>query len=404
LGWHDGADWLCQGSAQPEALLLLACLDGAIVDDWSLVEEVVVYPVLFTIPGLNLPVHTYGVLIVTGFLLAMYIAWREAGRQASWPGARDHRDHVLDFAFWALLGGMIGARIVFILVNAKDYIAHPMATVDAVPAAQGSTWALAAAAAVVLLSRSTSKARWVVAAVFAAVGLAMRAGMFGSTVGPFRLPKLLAVWEGGLVFYGAAIGGFVAFLLYCRKHNIFAVDRLKLADMMIVGLPLAQIFGRMGCIAAGCCWGDHAFAMHGDNLDPTFPLTIEFPKGALAFQSLMGTETGAVLDHMKEHGRTAPLYPVQLMESFGNGIITLLLLVVRSRKWFHGQVIVTYGILYPILRSIMELFRGDSERGYVIPGVLSTSQFISLCVATTAIVALVIIRRRVAEQSALQTP
>jgi phosphatidylglycerol---prolipoprotein diacylglyceryl transferase len=115
---------------------------------------------------------------------------------------------------------------------------------------------------------------------------------------------------------------------------------------------------------------------------------------------LLSTETGEALAHMKEHSVTAPLYPVQLMEAFGNGIITLLLLSVRSRKWFHGQVIITYGILYPILRSIMELFRGDSERGYVIPGVLSTSQFISLCVATVALVSLFVIRRRIGREQA----
>jgi len=70
------------------------------------------------------------------------------------------------------------------------------------------------------------------------------------------------------------------------------------------------------------------------------------------------------------------------------------LLVVRSRKWFHGQVLLSYGILYPIVRSSLEMFRGDTERGYVIDGVLSTSQFISLCVALTSLVAVVVLRRR----------
>ena len=31
---------------------------------------------------------------------------------------------------------------------------------------------------------------------------------------------------------------------------------LKMADMLIPALPLAHAFGRMGCVAAGCCWGD----------------------------------------------------------------------------------------------------------------------------------------------------
>ena len=72
----------------------------------------------------------------------------------------------------------------------------------------------------------------------------------------------------------------------------------------------------------------------------------------------------------------------------------MILMAVRSRKWFHGQVLLTYGILYPILRSTVEMFRGDAERGYVIPGFLSTSQFISLCVAIASLTMIVILRRR----------
>jgi phosphatidylglycerol---prolipoprotein diacylglyceryl transferase len=371
--------------------------------------EVVVHPVLFTVPGINLPVHMYGVLIVIGFLLAMFVAWSEAGRNAQIPGERDYRDHVLDFAFWALLAGMVGARIIFIIVNLKDYIDHPMTTIDKLSSQQVAYGAAAAAVAAAFMWQSTKKLlnqpiNYIIGGVFAVIAVASYAGLFGPTVGPFRLPKLLAIWEGGLVFYGAALGGLLAFFWYVRKHNIRGIESLKLVDMMIIGLPLAQIFGRMGCIAAGCCWGDGAFTMNGDSFDPTFPVTIEFPKGALAYQSLMTTETGALLDHMKQHGHTAPLYPVQLMESFGNCLITIALLFIRSRKWFHGQVLISYGILYPILRSTMELFRGDKERGYVIPGLLSTSQFISLCVATAAIIGMFWIRRKVTTSQSPAAP
>jgi len=72
---------------------------------------------------------------------------------------------------------------------------------------------------------------------------------------------------------------------------------------------------------------------------------------------------------------------------------------VRSRKWFHGQVLLTYGILYPIWRTTLEMFRGDGERGYVIPGVLSTSQFISLCVASAALVTIFVLRKRAVQQA-----
>jgi phosphatidylglycerol:prolipoprotein diacylglycerol transferase len=301
------------------------------------------HPVLFTIPGLNWPLHTYGVLIVVGFLGAMYVAWREAMRQGQYA------DDVLDFAFWALLGGMIGARIVFILVNWKQYfVDHP----------------------------------W-------------------DTVAGISVPAVLVVWKGGLVFYGAAIGGFVAYLWYARARSIRGAEMLKLADMMIVGLPLAAGFGRLGCIAAGCCWGDAAFTLDAEgHFHQTIPLAIQFPKGALAYQSLIQSAPADIVRAMREAGRTGPLIPIQLIDSVGEVAIFLVLLVVRSRKWFHGQVLLTYGILYPIWRTTLEMFRGDGERGYLIPGILSTSQFISLCVATASLVTIFVLRRRAVSRAA----
>jgi phosphatidylglycerol:prolipoprotein diacylglycerol transferase len=57
---------------------------------------------------------------------------------------------------------------------------------------------------------------------------------------------------------------------------------------------------------------------------------------------------------------------------------------VSKRKRFDGQVGLTYFMLYPIIRSIIEIFRGDSVRGFVIEGLLSTSQFISILVFAAA--------------------
>jgi phosphatidylglycerol:prolipoprotein diacylglycerol transferase len=302
-----------------------------------------VHPILFTIPGLNWPLHTYGVLIVVGFLCAMYVAWREAMRQGQYA------DDVLDFAFWALLGGMIGARVVFILVNWKQYF------VD-------RPW---------------------------------------DTVAGVSVPAVLVVWKGGLVFYGAAIGGFMAYLWYARARSIRGAEMLKLADMMIVGLPLAAAFGRLGCVAAGCCWGDAAFTLDAEgHFHQTIPLAIQFPKGALAYQSLVASADPDVVRAMREVGKTGPLIPIQLIDSIGEAGIFLLLLVVRSRKWFHGQVLLSYGILYPIWRTTLEMFRGDGERGYLIPGVLSTRQFISLCVATASLVTIFVLRKRAVDKAA----
>jgi prolipoprotein diacylglyceryltransferase len=44
-----------------------------------------------------------------------------------------------------------------------------------------------------------------------------------------------------------------------------------------------------------------------------------------------------------------------------------------------------YMTLYPILRSLLEILRGDKIRGFIIEPYLSTSQFISIFVIAIAI-------------------
>src|SRR5262249_492628 len=93
-----------------------------------------------------------------------------------------------------------------------------------------------------------------------------------------------------------------------------------------------------------------------------------------------------------------PLHPTQLYESIGQLCLFLGLVVARRYRRFHGEIFAIWLICYAILRSTVELFRGDLERG-TLNGLLtslgltslaekvpleawykfSPSQFISLC-------------------------
>lgn len=299
------------------------------------------HPVLFRIPGFDWPLHTYGVLIALGFVIGIGLAVRYARRQG------EYDEEALDFSFWALVGGMVGARVYFIFVNWQQYfVEQPWVTVD-----------------------------WL----------------------PFQIPAILAVWQGGLVFYGGAIGGVAAFFIYCYKHNI---NYAKFADMAIPSLPIGHFFGRLGCFFAGCCWGESAYHMEAGKVVADIPWAASFPPKALAYTSLIRTSDGEVVQLMNELGTTLPLHPVQLYESVGELFIFLILILVRSRKWFHGQVALTFFILYPILRSLLELVRGDPERGYLIDGVLSWGQTTSILVALISIG--IIVYRYRAQQQQLQ--
>ena len=75
-------------------------------------------------------------------------------------------------------------------------------------------------------------------------------------------------------------------------------------------------------------------------------------------------------------------------------MIFLILQWLYKRQTFDGEVFWTYLLLYAVTRGILEIWRGDLVRGFVIPGVLSTSQFIGLLVALASAAMLVILSRR----------
>jgi len=170
--------------------------------------------------------------------------------------------------------------------------------------------------------------------------------------------SMIKVWEGGLVFFGGPLLAVPFVIWYVRKHKL---PLWKTMDVMVPGLAIAHVFGRFGCLAAGCCYGK-----------PT------------------GTSFGVKLysDLVDADKRGINLHPTQLYEAGALFILFLGLLYVFKRKHFDGQVILTYFMAYPIIRSIVEIFRGDEIRGFVIQDILSTSQFISILVFLAAFVVL----------------
>lgn len=180
--------------------------------------------------------------------------------------------------------------------------------------------------------------------------------------------KLVKFWQGGLVFYGGFLGAVAAAVWYCTKNQI---SFLRIADVMVPSVAIGHTFGRLGCFSAGCCHG--------------------LPTGSDAFGAIF-TASGSVV--ARNGLLNVPLHPTQLYEAAGELVIFSLLLLMRRRKRFHGQLLITYLFLYAILRSVNEMFRGDYERGMLVrwdlfgdpkPELLSTSQLISLILAGVAV-------------------
>lgn len=183
---------------------------------------------------------------------------------------------------------------------------------------------------------------------------------------------IFRVWEGGLVFYGGPLAVVPFVFWFARKRKL---PFWKTGDVLLPGLTIAHAFGRFGCLAAGCCYGRPTGGDWGIKLDSD-----------LVDRALRGIY----------------LHPTQLYEAAALGILFAGLLWVFKHKKFDGQVVFTYFIGYPIIRSVVEVFRGDLIRGFVIDDVLSTSQFISILVFVAALVALIVrLRNLPADSEAL---
>jgi len=177
--------------------------------------------------------------------------------------------------------------------------------------------------------------------------------------------------EGGLVFFGGLVAAVGVSLLFVRRHRLsFA----RYADVSLPAVALGHAFGRVGCFAVGCCYGKEA---------PSLPWAVRFPASDWEQIAPVGV----------------PLHPAQLYEAGTNLVIFVgLAWWWYPRRRFDGQVGLLYLILYAVSRIVLELFRGDEARGFVLQQQLgplvSTSQATSVAVAAAAIAGYLWLRDR----------
>jgi len=141
------------------------------------------YPILVKLGTFEL--RTYGVIVVLSFLLGLWLSTREAKRKGLDPAL------VQDFAFYALLGGIVGARIYFVVFSNPAYFLQ-------------KPW------------------------------------------------EIVAVWHGGIGIIGALLGGLLTALWYCRRKNL---SFWRLADTLAPGVALGQAAGVIACLLNGDSYG-----------------------------------------------------------------------------------------------------------------------------------------------------
>jgi prolipoprotein diacylglyceryltransferase len=156
--------------------------------------------VLFHIPHTQnawfpegVPIYGFGMMLFLAFLLCTWLGGRRAQREGI------AKEHMQDLAIWLFVGGLLGARITFLLAETpwtgvRDFL--------------------------------------------------------------WQLPR---IWDGGIVLYGSVVGGLVGYLGFYsfvfRKYNL---PTLKLADIVAPSVAVGLCLGRIGCFLNGCCYGQVA--------------------------------------------------------------------------------------------------------------------------------------------------
>jgi phosphatidylglycerol:prolipoprotein diacylglycerol transferase len=163
----------------------------------------------------------------------------------------------------------------------------------------------------------------------------------------------MATLQSAGIFFGGLVLALVFAFFYMRAQGL---PVFSTADIFAPGLALGHGIGRLGCFAAGCCWGK-----------PThLPWAVTFTS--------QDTTTGVPLG--------IPLHPTQLYEAFAEGVICLVLIGAMKRAHREGAIIGLYLVLYGLVRFGVEFLRmHDSSNP--LGGPFTLEQWLSL----TAVVA-----------------
>jgi phosphatidylglycerol:prolipoprotein diacylglycerol transferase len=161
----------------------------------------------------------------------------------------------------------------------------------------------------------------------------------------------IATYQSGGTFYGGLIGALLTIALYTYFQRM---PILLVFDTFAAAIPLGHSIGRLGCFAAGCCYGRPTSLPWG--------VTFNSPVGQL----LAGTPQGV------------RIHPTQLYEAGAEFLNFLFLVWLGRRQRFRGQVAGTYAVLYGIERGIIEFFRGDPGRTMMFHDSVSLMQLVSV--------------------------
>ena len=255
---------------------------------------------------------------------------------------------------------------------------------------------------------------------------------FGQT-----LSAVANIAEGGLVVYGAFVGGTLGLLVFVRKYRL---PLWAVCDLVAPSLVLGLAVGRIGCFLSGCCYGGacdlpwavtfpktstvyenqmsrgqmYGFVLSGRFDVPAVVLAVKPGSAAdkaglktddrvvgvggmpikdngQLMQAILGGLTAEVPIELDLSGertvtlpaitlppRSLPVHPTQLYSSFNALLLCLFLLAVEPFTRRDGTVFALLLTIYPVTRFLLEIIRTDEAD--VFGTGMSISQNVSLLI------------------------
>ncbi len=219
-------------------------------------------PIAFHIFGLE--VRWYGILIATGMIIGLYIAYKEAERQGFNP------DDLIDLVLWCIPSALIGARLYYVIFQWDYYKGNILKILNTREGGLAFHGGLIAAVFIgYLFTRYKKLPFWKTADIVApSISLGQAIGRWGNYIngeahgGPTNLP-----W--GIIVNGAKVhptffyesfwdfGLFLFLILYRKKKKFngeiillysiiysigrFWIEELRTDSLMFMGMRVAQI-------------------------------------------------------------------------------------------------------------------------------------------------------------------
>jgi phosphatidylglycerol:prolipoprotein diacylglycerol transferase len=291
-----------------------------------LVVWTIVAVAIYKAAGLNIksiPVYGYGTMLFVGFLASASLTARRLRREGA------DGEIAWDAAMWIFISGILGGRVFYVIQYHEKFFGPDPLT--------------------------------------------------GNPRTPMQiLGALVNLPDGGLVLYGSLFSAPLAYYIFCRMRGI---RPLALADIAITSVFVGIMFGRLGCLLHGCCYGDVC----------TLPWAMTFPANSVPFDALVSR--GFLSENAPE---SLPLHPTQLYDSISGFLLALVTWAYYPYRRRTGDVLAIGWIAYPINRFMIEFLRSDEAGKFGTS--LTIAQWVSLGLLATGIVYYVSLRYWSAEK------